>query len=50
MYLDTKQMSRTDRVANNTIRALAQQLVALTDEVERLNSVIEEMGDSHGDT
>ena len=43
MYLDTKQMSRTDRVANNTIRALAQQLVALTDEVERLNTIIEEM-------
>ena len=43
MYLGTKQMSRTDRVANNTIRALAQQLVALTDEVERLNTIIEEM-------
>ena len=50
MYLDTQELSRTDRVANNTIRALAQQLVALTDEVERLNAVIEEMGDSHGDT
>ena len=66
MYLDTKQMSRTDRVANDTIRAQAQQLVALTDEiehlkvaisktkaltakVERLKTVIEEMGDNHGE-
>ena len=66
LYLDTQELSRTDRVANDTIRAQAQQLVAMTDEiehlkaaisktkaltakVERLKTVIEEMGNSHGD-
>lgn len=43
MYLDTQELSRTDRVANNTIRALAQQLIRLSNEVERLNTIIEEI-------
>ena len=49
MYLDTQELSRTDRVANNTIRALARQVVDLTDEIERLNTIIEEMRDNHGE-
>ena len=43
MYLDTEALPRVDRVANETIRAQAQQLVALTEEIERLLAVIEEM-------
>ena len=49
MYLDTQELPRVDRVANDTIRAQAQQLVALTDEVDRLLAVIEEMRDNHGE-
>ena len=45
MYLDTQELSRVDLVANGTIRAQAQQLVALTDEIERLLAIIEEMKD-----
>ena len=43
MYLDTQALPRVDRVANETIRAQAQQLVALTEEIDRLLVVIEEM-------
>ena len=43
MYLDTEALPRVDRVANETIRAQAQQLVALNEEIERLNAVIKEM-------
>ena len=43
MYLDTQALPRVDRVANDTIRAQAQQLVALTEEIDRLLAVIEEM-------
>ena len=43
VYLDTQALPRVDRVANETIRAQAQQLVALTEEIERLLAVIEEM-------
>ena len=43
MYLDVKELSRTDRVANDTIRAMARQVVDLTAEIERLNTIIEEM-------
>ena len=42
MYLDAQELPRVDRVANETIRAQAQQLVALTEEIERLLAVIEE--------
>ena len=49
MYLDTQELPRVDRVANDTIRAQAQTLVALTDEVDRLLAVIEEMRDNHGE-
>ena len=49
MYLDTQELSRVDLVANDTIRAQARQIVDLTDEIERLNTIIEEMGDSNGD-
>jgi len=40
MYLDTQELSRTDRVANDTIRAQAQRLVAMTDEIEHLKAAI----------
>lgn len=43
MYLDTEALPRVDRVANETIRAQAQQLVALTEEIEQLLAVIEKM-------
>ena len=45
MYLDTQELSRVDLVANDTIRAQARQIVDLTDEIERLNTIIEEMKD-----
>ena len=45
MYLDTQEPPRVDRVANDTIRAQAQTLVALTEEIDRLIAVIEEMKD-----
>ena len=45
MYLDTQELPRVDRVANETIRAQAQQIVALTEEIERLLAVIEEQED-----
>ena len=50
MYLDTQELSLVDRASNNTILELARQVVDLTDEIERLNAVIEEMGDSRGDS
>jgi hypothetical protein len=45
MYLDNEALPRVDKVANETIRAQAQQLVVLTEEVERLLALIEKSGD-----
>ena len=43
MYLDTQELPRVDRVANDTIRAQARQIVDLTEEIDRLNTIIEEL-------
>ena len=45
MYLDVEALTRVDKVANETIRAQAQQLVALTNEVERLRDLLEKASD-----
>ena len=49
MYLDTQELSPVDRASNNTILGLAERVVHLTEEIERLLAIIEEMRDNHGE-
>ena len=49
MYLDTQELSLVDRASNNTILELAERVVHLTEEIERLLAIIEEMRDNHGE-
>ena len=48
MYLDTQELSPVDRASNNTILGLAERVVHLTEEIERLLAIIEELKDDDG--